>query len=299
MKLISVLSILFFLSSCTIQKRDDLGGDRRPIQFFLVPAQDTKSLMETAEKLEKYLKKDLSLNVEVKVPVNYITVVEAFGTQRADIAIINTFGYILAHDKYGAEAELVLINRGRDSYYGQIIAHKDGVKSLEEINGKKFAYVDPASTSGYLMAMDMFQRKNIKPKEFLFSGRHDTVVLAVYNKQVDAGATFYTPPDEDGTPKDARWILRNQLPDVYEKVKILQTTDPIPNDPIAFRKDFPVELKNKIKDSLKKYILTPEGKENLMKMYHITDLKEVNNSHYDSVREILKRVGKNPEDFSK
>lgn len=300
--IIKILSLFIFImnvSACTFTKQAELGSEKRPIQFLLVPAQDTRTIIEHSKALQNWLEKDTGKKFELSVPTNYVTVVEAFGTQRADLAIINTFGYILANEKYGATARLTLLNRGRAEYYGQIIAHKDGLKSLEEINGKKFAFVDPASTSGYLMAADLFKKMKIAPKEFIFSGRHDTVVTAVYNKQVDAGATFYTPPDTDGTPKDARWIVKTQFPDVFEKVKILKLTGPIPNDPLTFRKDFPEDLQIQICESLKKFIKTPEGKEAMMGMYHITDFKNSADKDYDSIREVLKNLGKSAQDFSK
>src|SRR3989344_178056 len=299
MKLIHILfiavSILFM--SCTNSKT--LGSKENPIRFFLIPAQDMQTLSDNGKVLQEYLTKETGLNVQVDLPVNFIAVVEAFGSKRADAAIINTFGYILAHDKYGVEARLKLMNRGRDEYYGQIIARADSkIKSVKDIHNKKFAFVDPASTSGYLLPMRLFKEQNVKPKEHVFSGRHDTVVAAVYQKRVDAGATFHTPADEEG-PKDARMLLKTQYPDVYEKIKILQLTGPIPNDPVAFRKDLPEEIKVKIAEALIKYIKTPDGAKVLHAMYHITDFKKAEDKDYDLVRNYLKDIGQSAQDFLK
>lgn len=295
---VSLMMIALTSISCT-KNTSELGSKENPIKFFLVPAQDLLTLTEQGEILQKYLINDLKLEVRVELPINYISVVEAFGAKRADAAILNTLGYILANDKYGVEAKLKLVNRGRDEYNGQIIAHVDGPKTIKEINGKKFAFVDPASTSGYLLPARLFKQENIKIKESLFAGKHDAVVTAVYQRKVDAGATFHTPPDDDGTPKDARWLLRTQYPDVYQKIKILQLTGPIPNDPIVFRKDIPDELKVKITNSLLKYIKTPEGAKVFKEMYHITDFKEASNKDYDIIREYLKDVGLQARDFVK
>lgn len=295
---IGLMIIALINFSCT-KNTSELGSKENPIKFFLVPAQDLLTLSEQGKILQKYLIDDLRLEVKVELPINYISVVEAFGTKRADVAILNTLGYILANDKYGVEAKLKLVNRGRDEYNGQIIAHIDGPKTINELNGKRFAFVDPASTSGYLLPARLFKQENIKIKESLFAGKHDAVVTAVYQRKVDAGATFYTPPDDDGTPKDARWLLRTQYPDVYKKIKILQLTGPIPNDPIVFRKDIPEELKVKITSSLLKYIKTTEGAKVLKDMYHITDFKEASNKDYDKIREYLKDVGLQAQDFVK
>lgn len=295
-----LISLVLFLalSSCT-KNSSELGSKENPIKFYLVPAQDMLTLTENGKILEKFLVKDLGLAVSVELPASFIAVVEAFGSKKADVAILNTFGYVLAHDKYGVEAKLKLVNRGRDEYNGQIIAHVNGPKSVKEINGKKFAYVDPVSTSGYLLPQRLFKQENIKIKESIFSGRHDAVVLAVYQRKVDAGATFYTPPDDDGTPKDARWLLRTQHPDVYDKVKILQLTGPIPNDPLIFRKEMPDEIKIKIVESMKRYIKTEEGAKVLYKLYHITDFKVAEDKDYDVIRGYLKDLGKSAQDFIK
>jgi phosphonate transport system substrate-binding protein len=295
--LLSCLFVFLNLFSCTQSK--ELGSETNPLKFYLIPAQDMMTLQESGKILKKYLEKELNMHVAVELPTSYIAVIEAFGSKRADAAILNTFGYILANEKYGAVAKLKLVNRGRDEYYGQIIAHKDGPKNIKELNNKKFAFVDPASTSGFLLPSRLFKQEDIKIKEHVFSGRHDSVVMAVYQKKVDAGATFYTPPDEDGTPKDARWIVRTQYPDVFDKVRILKLTGPIPNDPLTIRKDIPEELKTKIVQAFQKYIKTEEGKKVLMDMYHITDFKDASDKDYDVIRNYLKDLGKSAQDFMK
>lgn len=295
--LVNLFVALFILSGCT--KSKEIGSKENPLKFYLIPAQDLMGLDTTGKALQKYLEKELDISVVVELPPNYITVVEAFGSKRADAAILNTFGYILAKEKYDVVPRLKLVNRGRDEYFGQIIAHVDGPKTIKEINGKSFAFVDPVSTSGYLFPLRYLTEQKVKVKEKIFAGSHDAVVTAVYQKKVAAGATFYTPPDADGTPKDARWVVRTQFPDIYEKVKILQIVGPIPNDPLVFRKDLPEELKVKVAEALTKYLTTPEGKKIMFDMYHITDFKQANDADYDIVRKYLKEVGQQAEDFIK
>lgn len=294
-----IISVLLMLITFSCTRSNELGSKENPIKFYLIPAQDMQALSENGKVLQAYLKKELELEVLVELPISYIAVVEAFGSKRADAAIINTFGYVLANEKYGVEARLKLMNRGRDEYYGQIIARVDGPKSIKELNGKKFAFVDPASTSGYLLPLKLFKEEKINIKEQIFAGRHDSVVTAVYQKQVDAGATFYTPPDDDGAPKDARMLIKTQFPDVFDKIKILKLTGPIPNDPIIFRKDLSEDLKNKISTAMKKYIKTEEGAKTLHNMYHITDFKEAADKDYDKVRQYLKDLGRTAQDFVK
>lgn len=294
---ISLITILA-LTSCT--ETNEIGSEKNPLKFYLIPAQDMMTLQSQGQVLAKYLEKELNMHVELGLPTSFIAVVEAFGSKKADVAILNTFGYVLANEKYGVSAKLKLVNRGRDEYYGQIIARANGpIKSVKDLNGKSFAFVDPASTSGYVLPALVLKNEKIKIKEHVFSGTHDSVVMAVYQGKVDAGATFHAPPDDDGTPKDARWIVRKQYPDIFDKIKILQLTGPIPNDPVSFRKDLPEGIKEKVVKALVKYIKTDEGKKVLYDLYHVTDFKVAEDKDYDTVRKYLRDLGKSANEFIK
>lgn len=287
---------LFFSVACT--REVPLGSSERPIQIGLIPGQNPKTLEVNGRQLADFMEAQIGLKFQVHVPVTFIAVVEALGTKRIDMAMMNTFGYLLAHERHGARVRLIGLFKGTDQYYGQIISHVDGPKTLEEINGKKFAFVDPASTSGHLMATRLFREKQIKPKDVVFAGRHDTVALMVYQKRVDAGATYHALPD-NGEPQDARKLIKPQHPDVFEKVRILAKTGPIPNDPIVFRKDFPIDLQEKIVVALKAYAKTPEGLKVLDDLYHMSDFRDATDADYDSVRSMLLEAGKSPSDYIK
>lgn len=293
---ILILFLSFLNSGCTVNS--EVGTEKNPVKLFLIPGQDAQVLEDNGKKVTEFLQKKTHLFFDIKVPTSYIAVVEAFGSKKADVAIMNTFGYILAHEKYGAEAKLMGIHFGQRYYQGQIITRKGHLKSIEDLNGKKFAYVDPASTSGFLMPTELMRKKNVKPKEFIFAGKHDTVVTMVYNKQVDAGATFYT-PEKDGKPQDARKLVLTQYPDVFEKIEILKLTDPIPNDPIVFRGELAADIKSKIKEGLIEYLKTPEGQDTFMKLYNMNGVISVDDTHYDEIRSTLKSLGKTAQDFIK
>ncbi|MBX3032991.1 MAG: phosphate/phosphite/phosphonate ABC transporter substrate-binding protein [Bdellovibrionaceae bacterium] len=275
-----------------------LGSARNPIKISLVPGQNPKTLEVNGEKMAAFLEKEVGLRFQVNVPISFITVVEALGTKRADMALMNTFGYLLANEKNGARVRLIGLYNNTDVYHGQIIAHADGPKKLKDLNGKKVAFVDPASGSGYLLALKLFREENIVPKEIIFAGRHDSVALMVYQRRVDAGATYHALPDK-GVPQDARKIIQPQHPDVFEKVRILAKTGPIPNDPVVFRKDFPIDLQEKIVAAMKKYIRTPEGADVMEGLYHMNGFRDASEKDFDGVRRMLLDLGKSSGDFVK
>jgi len=291
-----IVCLFGLLTSC--ESKHSLGSKEKPISFYMIPGQDARVLEVRSQVMKAFLEKETGLSFEIKVPLSYIAVIESFGSKRADMAIINPFGYILAREKYNVTARLRGIHYGRSTYNGQIIVRADKYKKLEELNNKKFAFVDPASTSGYLMPADLLKKKKINIKEAIFAGQHDSVVLMVYQGKVDAGATFYS-PDNKGQPQDARKLVKTQYPDVFEKVKILTLTDSIPNDPIIFSAELQPELREKITTSLKKFANTPEGSQVLMDLYNMSNLSDTTDADYDSVREALLVMGKKAGEFIK
>lgn len=228
------------------------------------------------------------------MPANYIAAVEAFGNNKADIAFLNTFSYVLANQKYGAEAILKIVRRNGDTTYGgQFLTYVgSGVNSVEDLNGKRIAYVDPASASGYILPKAMLQKLGITPAQEVFAQRHDNVVMMIYQHQVDAGAAYYSAPDKKtGELQDARALVKKQYPDIMDKVKNIGYTDMITNDPVMVRGDFPMTMKKQITDALLEFQYTPEGKSALIDIYGIEGLLPCQNSDYDNLRQMLKNQG--------
>jgi phosphonate transport system substrate-binding protein len=293
-----LLVIIVTLGGCT-KKNAEPGTIDNPVKFFIVPSVDTKIIDETSKVLQNFLEKTTPYKFKFSVPNSFIAVVESFGTERADVASLNTFGYILAHERYGTEAHLTVVRFGQDSYRAQIVARSDStIKEVSDLKGRKFAFVDPASTSGYLLPMKFLHDAGIKLGQTVFANKHDNVITMVYQRQVDAGATFYSPP-HDGKIEDARRLVKTQLPDVEDKIKIVSLTDPIPNDPIVFRKNLPQEMKTKIVAAMLEFIKTADGKKVFHEMFGVTDFKTTTDANYDGVRAMLKALGKNASELSK
>lgn len=283
---------------CT-RERAPIGSEANPIKLFFVPAVDAKLIEDRAVIVKNYLEKNTPYKYQISIPTSFVAVVEAFGTSRADVAALNTFGYILAHEKYGVEAKLTVLRHGKTTYQSQVIAREgSGINKLEDLAGKKVAYVDPASTSGYLLPAKMLKDRGIKPSETMFANKHDNVVTMVYQGQVDAGATFYSPPAENEI-QDARRLVKTQFPDVEKKIKIVELTSEIPNDPFVVRKDLPEDVKKSVVQGFMNFVKTEEGKNAFKDLYGVTDIMPATDKDYDGVREMLKALGKSATELVK
>ncbi len=285
--------LIAFVIAISIRQANEgsLGSYSNPIRFYFTPSVDANTISSNAKVLTDYLHEETGYYFITAVPASYIAVVEAFGTDKVDVAAINTFSYLMAHAKYGAEAKLRVVRQGQTSYCGEIIARVgSGINSLENLNGKSFAYVDPSSTSGYILPRAVFDSLGIKLGSTVFAMQHPNVVTMVYQHQVDAGACYYAPPDpKTGAIMDARARVLKQFPDVAKRIKIVGFTQYIPNDPIVFRKDLSEKMKRVITEALLKFVRTPEGKKAWEDIYDVTGLVPTNDGDYNGIRALLEK----------
>jgi phosphonate transport system substrate-binding protein len=268
--------------------------------MYFVPSMEAGKIITSGKAIADYLHNQTGYYFKVAVPTSYAAVIEAMGTNEADIAWLATFAYILAHQKYGAQVELTTVRNGLAKYRGQFVAQANsGIKELKDIEGKIIAYTDASSTSGYIYPSALLKKNNIKPKSYIFTGGHPQSILAVYEGKADVGCSFWSPPDKDGNPKDARTAVLDTHPDVLKKVIPFAYTDWIPNDTVTFRKDFPQEMKDKVVNALLQLPKQKEGKKMLHDLLDIDDFVKAKDSDYDIVRETLKTMNKNAEEFIK
>lgn len=283
----AVLALSLMVWSCA-DKQAPLGTRENPIKLYFTPSSDAENITTNSREFIDFLEKETGYVFESGIPTSYIAVVEAFGAHRADIAVMNSFGYLLANQKYGAQARLKAIRYGRTHYNGMIIARADSdINTLEDLKGKTIAFTDSSSTSGYLFPIKLLKERDIEPGQVVFAMKHDNVVTMVYQGQVDAGACFYSPPDENGRIRDAREKVLVQFPDVEEQVKILMISDDIVNDPFVFRKELPAELVDKVIAAIGKFLESPQGKESFKATYNFEGVIPATDADYEGLRQMI------------
>jgi len=259
-----------------------------------VPSADSQKVLASGEPLAKLLTDVTNLNFKVSVPTSYTTVIEAMGANQVDVGWLAPFAYVLAHDKNGAQVMLASLRQGSKTYRSQIVVRADsGINNIEQLRGKKFAFVDPASASGFLFPNALLAGMGIDYKTFfsdtIFAGGHDKAIIAVYNKQVDGAATFGNNVD-GGPPTDARTLVTGTLPDVMNVVKPIAQTDPIPNDTVSVRAGLPPDITTLVRNGLLYVQSTPDGQKALRDLYGIDGLGPADDKDYDSIRTAAKAL---------
>ena len=256
-----------------------LGSVENPLKMMFVPSGDAQVILKGGREIGQFLQKETGLHFKTSVATSYASVIEAMGAGKVDVGWLATFSYVLAHDKYGVELLLVVQRFGSPFYRGQIMVRADsGIQNLAGLKGKRFAFVDPASTSGHLYPKTLLLSQGFDPEHFfkksVFAGSHNAVVLSIYKGEVDGGAAY------DGS----RSAVAKSFPDVFDKVKVITYTKEIPNDTVSVRKELSENLKLKIREGLKKISHSPEGSKVLKKLYGISGFTDLDGL-FDPVRE--------------
>lgn len=136
---------------------------------------------------------------------------------------------------------------------------------LDVVIDKTIAFPGETSTSGFIFPTIQLQNAGITDDQYeslFFGGSHDLAVTAVYNGDADIGLSF----------DDARRAIREEFPDVGEKVIVFNISDRIANDVIAVRADLPESLKDALFQAMSDFINSEEGAEVMDALYSWTDL---------------------------
>ena len=155
---------------------------------------------------------------------------------------------------------------------------------LDVVKGKKVAFTSATSTSGGVFPQLQLFNLGIDIEndlEYAYLTSHDATVAAVYNGDFDIGLSF----------DDARRSLREENPDVGEKVIVFNITDNIPNDVVAVRSELPEDLRLAIFEATKAYLATDEGEAIFDEIYGWTDIRVARDEDFDVVREAAVKLG--------
>ena len=204
----------------------------------------------------------LGCDVKVFIATNYNAEIEAMRAGKLEAGEFGPLGYVLAHQVAKAEAVATFADaKGNpDSYWASLVTWPgSGIKTVADIKGHRFAFSDPASTSGHLFPAYGMRKAGIDPDKDIkasYAGSHTASFEALFNHKVDAGELNSEQAEsaaQRGQYKDGDFVL-------------LWKSDPIPVDPITVRGDLPDGFKKRLTDILQTLDLStlPEADRKIM-----------------------------------
>jgi phosphate/phosphite/phosphonate ABC transporter binding protein len=259
------------------------GGE---LKFGFTPVLGASQTRAEFEPLMAYLSDAIGRKVVLSVASDYGSLRTQMESGAVDIGSFSPFAYVDAAQ--GGRVRIIAqsLIEGSGTYRGLIVVRRDsGIASLAGLAGKRFAFVDPKSASGYVYPRAMLLEKGIRPdtafSEVIFAGDHRKVIAAVLGRSVDGGAIY------DGALRLAR-----EAGERTEDLVTLASTDPIPHDAIAVRSGLDPALALEIQAALVGLDRTESGRRIIKESRKgLTGFAIAADSLYDPVRRTAKAAG--------
>ncbi len=265
----------------------------RVLTIGLIPERNMFDQMQRYKALAKYIQIKTNYKINLVAFPEYGDVITQFTLKHLDGAVFGSFVYSLANAKLGVE----VIARPEDlkgisTYHGLIFVRKDsGIRTAKDMRGKKFAFVDKATTAGYLLPLDYFHRNGITDYktyfgETYFTGSHDGAVYDVLYGKADIGAAKNTIYER----------LTEADPLMERELSILAKSPDVPENAVGLRKEIDVSVRDKLKEVLLNMQNDPEGI-NVLKRFGARRFIETSNDDFEPVIRYCKHLNLNLSTF--
>ncbi len=210
----------------------------------LIPEQNVFKQFKRYEPLGKYVEQKTGIKIKFTILSRYGNIIESFHKKKMDGAFWGSFTGAMAIKKLGIEPIARPVNLdGTSTYRGYIMVRKDsGIKNISDMKNKKVAFVEQATTAGYIFPMAYFKENGIKDidtyfSEYFFTGSHDAAIHALLDKKVDIACAKNTVYE----------ILAREDPGIKDKLVIIETSPDVPSNGLGLRKELAYGVKETLK----------------------------------------------------
>lgn len=194
--------------------------------------------------LLKYLERGLKRGIRLTMYTSYNDAIVQIAGGHLDLAILPPIVHLHVHDTLGTKAlGYGVYHTGQFSYRAILLARKDddSVKKLKDLKGKKVAFVDLFSASGYVYPKLMLADAgvNVKSVSDQFFGNHIDALKALDAGQVAAAATYELVFNE----------AKGKVKPLSD-YKVLAESEPIPSEAVVAGQHLDQAIQDKVKDLL-------------------------------------------------
>ena len=224
-----------------------------------IPVENATGTTDRYAPLTEYLSKALGVPVKLRVANDYAAVIEGQRAGNIQIAFYGPASFARAV-MTGVKVE-PLVNQKHDNgasgYYSVIYVRADSpYKTIEDLNGRNLALVDPNSTSGNQAPRFFLQKAGHEVDKFfgktVYAGSHENAVLALVQGTADAAANLWnSETDSVVTRMAAKGMLKKPdgTPMGPSDFRVVFKSEFLPEGPFAVLASLPEDLKARIREA--------------------------------------------------
>ncbi len=257
------------------------------LRFGLVPFLSAETMVAAHQRLAARLSTTLGVPVEVTVGDSYGDSIDRLQRGEFDLVELSPLAYAEATSRMKLRCLLQTITDGSATASGYIFVRDDSPRrTVEDLKGASFGFVDPMSTSGSLMARKLLKDKGFDLSRDLgkteYLGNHEAVLLAVMEGRVDAGATY----------QGSFSALRRSKGIDPLTFRVIAKTPRTPRDILCVRPDLPKEVSDAITASLMPLSARDRLGREILGPLNLNGFQPADDAAYDLVRSVAAELGK-------
>ncbi len=305
-----VFLCLFFLGSVLLltgcEDRDALEKDAAVVDFEKVlPETDRKVEGEAREQLRiavgamvspretysqyrelfAYVSRRLDRELVFVQRKTYAQINDLFRKGRLDLAFICSGPYALGQEDSGFDLLVAPQINGSHFYHSYLIVPADSpFQTLQDLEGKAFAFTDPHSNSGRIVPLYWLHQMGTSAEKFfsqtIYTYSHDNSILAVAKGLVDGGAV-----------DSLIWeFMRQNESDTARQTRVIRKSEPFGIPPLVVSSDMAAELRGRLKELLLSMHNKERGRDILSRL-NIDRFIRPKDSWYAPIRTMAQELG--------
>lgn len=189
----------------------------------------------------KYIEEKSGLKVSVIQRKTYEEVNQLSKLNKVDIAFVCSGGYVKGLADSAFKLLVIPEREGKRKYQAYIIVNiKSGIKSLEDLKGKRFAFTDPLSTAGKFYPQMKLKEFGVIPCDYfshtIYTYAHDNSIQLVAKQMVDGAAVNSLVFD---------YLVKNS-PERVKNITIIDKSGWYAMPPVVISNGVPKELREKL-----------------------------------------------------
>jgi len=249
----------------------------------IFPRRNAEVTVSLFRPMIEYLSAKLERPVELITSKNFTTFWEELKAGRYDVAHMNQYHYIMAHQQMNYKVILKIEEYHHATIAGALLVRKDsGIKTIADLKGKKIVFGGgPKAMQSYIIATYLLRQGGLQAGDYeeQFAKNPPNAIMSAYYHQADAAGTgdrvFNLP------------MLEKQI-DVNQ-LQFLARGEQLPQLPWVVRGDMEESLSKQIQLLLADLKNHPQGQK-ILEQAHLTGLLLASDEEYDPHRKIIQAV---------
>jgi phosphonate transport system substrate-binding protein len=236
------------------------------------------------EEMFRYIEEEVGIKVEMVQRKTYEEINNLLKLNQVDMAFVCSGGYVFGIMDSAFQLLVVPERNGKQTYYTYIISHvASDVKKFEDLQGKKFAFTDPLSTSGSLYPLKRLKQLGTNENDFFssftYTHAHDNSIQLVAKRLVDGAAVNSLVFD----------YIATYTPEKTKNIRIIETSESYGMPPVVISNGVSDEIRQKL-EKIFLSIHNDLGSKKILNRLMIDRYTIGSDTLYRSVKELVKHV---------